>query len=210
MAIVAARTTARRRKESAPRSRMPRELRARQLLDLAESIVLADGLRGFTMERLAGEAGVAKTVVYSHFANASELGLAILKRRWSEVDATFGAPSEDGRPLEEELRAFATVYLDVTGPRRALRTLMTELARDPVVEQAVAQRLKGRQASLAKRLEKACGLAPGSARMAAAMVFGALSALSDHGLEAGGRRAQAVERFVASAMGLLEGLRRAS
>ena len=64
-------------------ARMAHPARAAQLLDVVEKLALGEGLASVTMQRIADLAGVAKPVVYRHFANASEALLAVLERRWA-------------------------------------------------------------------------------------------------------------------------------
>lgn len=190
-----------------PRTRMRREDRARQLLDLTEAMVLKGGLAGFTMERLAAEAGVAKTVVYSHFRNASDAAVALLRRHWAEIDAEAVDLSRDDRPLEADLREVATGYFGASGRRRVLRRLMTELARDPVAAGLVRARVDQRSVRLARRLERAYGFAPERAALAAAMVTGLVTSIADAPAARQLTVGDLAEAYVAAALGLVEGLK---
>ncbi|MBN2992365.1 helix-turn-helix transcriptional regulator, partial [Pseudomonas cedrina subsp. fulgida] len=51
----------------APRRRLSREDRSRQLLDVAWQLVRDEGTEALTLGRLAELAGVTKPVVYDHF-----------------------------------------------------------------------------------------------------------------------------------------------
>jgi AcrR family transcriptional regulator len=167
---------------------MLRADRATQLLDIAERLVLKDGFAAFTMERLAKEAGVAKTVVYSHFNNASGMAVALLKRRWSDIDEASGFKWRDAGPLEAELRALAQAYISVSPQRMVLRRLLTELERDPVAGRLILRRQERRREALAKRLMTAHGFSERAAELAALLALALLTATGD--FAAAGKRSE--------------------
>lgn len=59
---------------------MSRRDRRRQLLEVAASLLVAEGTRAVTMERVAELSGVSKALPYAHFANAEELLVAVYQR----------------------------------------------------------------------------------------------------------------------------------
>lgn len=67
------------------RSRMPREQRREQLLDVALAVIVTDGFGAMTMEGIARRAGIAKTVVYDQFGNAKGLLRALLEREQGRI-----------------------------------------------------------------------------------------------------------------------------
>jgi AcrR family transcriptional regulator len=72
-------TGARRRRPYAPR--MPLEQRREQLLDSALAIIARDGYAGVSIDAVAREAGVARTVVYGAFDGLGALLYALLDRQ---------------------------------------------------------------------------------------------------------------------------------
>ncbi len=60
--------------------RRPREERREQLLDAALHVLDGDGFAGLTIEGIAREADLAKTVLYDTFGNREELLKALLAR----------------------------------------------------------------------------------------------------------------------------------
>src|ERR1700744_2993905 len=92
-------------------ARMAHPARAAQLLDVVEKLALGEGLAAVTMERIADMAGGAKPVVYRHFANASEALLAVLERRWAEIDADLDAIFRGGPNFEAEVARRVEHYL---------------------------------------------------------------------------------------------------
>jgi AcrR family transcriptional regulator len=70
---------ARRRRPYAPR--MPLEQRREQLLDAALAIIARDGYAGISIDAIAREAGVARTVVYGAFDGLGALLYKLLDRQ---------------------------------------------------------------------------------------------------------------------------------
>jgi AcrR family transcriptional regulator len=71
--------------------RLPREERREQLLDAALKIIAADGFAGVSMEAVAREADIAKTVVYDAFGTKGELLAALLEREQERVLSSIAA-----------------------------------------------------------------------------------------------------------------------
>ncbi len=70
-------------------NRLPREERREQLLDAALRLIAERGFGGLSMEGVAREAEIAKTVVYDAFANQEELLGAFLAREQKRVFAAI-------------------------------------------------------------------------------------------------------------------------
>ena len=70
-------------------TRLPREERREQLLDAALHLIAEQGFRGLSMEAVAREAEIAKTVVYDLFGNQEQLLTALLEREQERVLATI-------------------------------------------------------------------------------------------------------------------------
>lgn len=63
---------------------------ARQrLVDTAERLFYAEGIRAVGIDRIIAEADVAKTTLYSHFPSKDDLILAVLEKREVDVDNMF-------------------------------------------------------------------------------------------------------------------------
>ncbi|HEY6780593.1 MAG TPA: TetR family transcriptional regulator, partial [Thermoleophilaceae bacterium] len=60
--------------------RMPAEQRREQLLDIAGDVILAEGFGAVSIDRVARDATIARTVVYSQFDNLDGLFAALLER----------------------------------------------------------------------------------------------------------------------------------
>ena len=97
---------------SRPRRRMPREQRRATLIDAAREEVLANGYGELTMERVAQRAGVSRTLVYDHFANRSDLFLAVLGEEHVRLMAAV-APAVAHGDRETRVRAGVRAFLTV-------------------------------------------------------------------------------------------------
>ncbi|GAA4621496.1 TetR family transcriptional regulator [Actinoallomurus vinaceus] len=75
-------------------ARTPRQERRAQtraaLLDAAEHLWAERGIRGASLDEIAGRAGLTKGAVYSNFASKSDLVLALLER-YTQAEAVLGA-----------------------------------------------------------------------------------------------------------------------
>jgi AcrR family transcriptional regulator len=84
--------------------RLPREERRQQLLDATLELIAARGFGAVSMEAVAREADIAKTVVYDAFANQEELLRALFEREQeralSAIAAAMPSPPIADDPLE--------------------------------------------------------------------------------------------------------------
>jgi AcrR family transcriptional regulator len=95
------------------RMRMPRAERREQLLDATLRLIAERGFAGVSMEAVAREAEIAKTVVYDAFGNLDGLQRALLDREQERVllaiaDAIPTVPLE-GDPAEHLSRGIRSV-----------------------------------------------------------------------------------------------------
>jgi len=92
--------------------RRPREERREQLLDAALRLLDADGFGGLTIEGVAREVDLAKTVVYDTFGGREELLKALLARE-QERALTALATAMPKPPLADEPQQVLTEALTV-------------------------------------------------------------------------------------------------
>lgn len=72
-----------------------RQSGARQrIVETAEGLFYAEGLRAVGIDRIIAEADVAKMSLYKHFRSKDDLILAVLKYREEKVDAMFARSME--------------------------------------------------------------------------------------------------------------------
>ncbi len=101
--------------------RQPREVRREQILDAMLRLVAANGFAGVTMEAIAAEAGIAKSVVYAVFGSQEGLQRELIvreqERAFRDAQAAVGAGAAAGDPL--------------AGIRDGLLTFLDGVARAP-------------------------------------------------------------------------------
>ena len=96
-------------------TRQPREVRREQILDATLRLIARHGWSGMTMDAIAEEAGVAKSVTYAIFESQAGLQRAVMKR---EQERTFGLAAQAtaaARAAETPFAALAAsfaVWLD--------------------------------------------------------------------------------------------------
>lgn len=98
------------------RRRMAKEDRREQLLDVAARLVLDSPASALTMERLAENAGVSKSLPYTHFTSIDDALLALYEREairlgefiWSRLEGADSGPE----PARDRVRTHVTAYFD--------------------------------------------------------------------------------------------------
>jgi AcrR family transcriptional regulator len=175
-------------------------------VEIAECLVLAGGVGALTMERLAEEAGVAKTVPYSHFSNSTGALLAVLERHWHALDERLGRIAErEGLAVMVFLREYGTVYLgEVAAERLLLRRLLQAARLDDAARTAIRKRQEQRIRALARALERDLLLGPEDSRTLATFVLGALGALGAREYRSQAERQRVIDAFVRSARGAIQ------
>jgi AcrR family transcriptional regulator len=97
--------------------RLPRAERRDQLLDSALTLISEQGYGGVTMEGVAREAGIAKTVVYDAFGDKRELLRALFEREQTRVLSALAdavpTPPLSGDPAKLLGEAIATALESV-------------------------------------------------------------------------------------------------
>jgi AcrR family transcriptional regulator len=85
------------------RRRMTAEDRREQILDITHAIVDAEGFHAATLNRIASEAGVTRTVIYQQFGDLAGVFIALVDREAARAGAQFAqAITEAGDPSEED------------------------------------------------------------------------------------------------------------
>src|ERR1700734_2806536 len=95
--------SSRMREQSRPGRRMTAEDRHEQILDITHAIVDAEGFHAATLNRIAAEAGVTRTVVYQQFGDLAGLFIALVDREAARAGAQFAeAIARAGEPSEQD------------------------------------------------------------------------------------------------------------
>ena len=126
-----------------------------QLLDVTTELVTEQGFQNISIEAVAQRAGVARSLVYKHFADARELLDAVvereIKRALSQVSETTLTDLSEGPPVELMLESLSA-YLHVvkSHPVTWRLVLMTPQGAPPILREQIAQ---GRAAVLARMID---------------------------------------------------------
>ncbi|MDN7500582.1 MULTISPECIES: TetR/AcrR family transcriptional regulator [Burkholderia] len=94
------------------RSRMSRESRYQQLLDVAESEFIRQGYQGTTMEDIARAAGVSRPIVYGHFGTKDGVYLACLQRARNRLEQQMLRNILGTQDPRERLRRASRAYFE--------------------------------------------------------------------------------------------------
>jgi AcrR family transcriptional regulator len=81
---------------------MTAEDRHQQILDIAHEIVDAEGFHAATLNRIAGRAGVTRTVIYQQFGSLKGLFIALVDREAARAGAQFAEAVAATEPSEED------------------------------------------------------------------------------------------------------------
>jgi AcrR family transcriptional regulator len=128
--------------------RVPRAVRERQLLELAEALFAERGYAGASMDELARRAGVTKPVVYELFASKEGLFGACVDRSIERLAAGIAEAVRAETDPEARLRAGGLAFLRFAAGNRVAWDLMSMGGRFA----AQAQRVRASQAELIHRL----------------------------------------------------------
>ncbi|QJS99391.1 TetR/AcrR family transcriptional regulator [Streptomyces asoensis] len=140
--------------EAAPRPRRGRgrrpagEVRA-DVLDAAGGLLLDRGMGTFTIEAVAGRAGVSKTTIYKWWPSKGALAL---DGYFHVVEAVLAFPDSDDveADLTTQLRAFVRILTE-TPAGRVIAELIGQAQTDPELSAALLERYSGPRRDLAVR-----------------------------------------------------------
>jgi AcrR family transcriptional regulator len=104
---------------------VPRPVRERQLLELAEELFAERGYAGASMEELAGRAGVTKPVVYELFGSKEGLFGACVDRSIERLAAEIAAAVRAETEPEARLRAGGLAFIRFAAGNQVAWDLMS-------------------------------------------------------------------------------------
>jgi AcrR family transcriptional regulator len=128
--------------------RVPRAVRERQLLELAEALFAERGYAGASMDELARRAGVTKPVVYELFGSKEGLFGACVDHSIERLSAGIAEAVRAETDPEARLRAGGLAFLRFAAGNRVAWDLMSMGGRFA----AQAQRVRASQAELIHQL----------------------------------------------------------
>jgi AcrR family transcriptional regulator len=105
--------------------RVPRPLRERQLLELAEALFAERGYAGASMDELARRAGVTKPVVYELFGSKDGVFEACVERSIARLAEDIAAAVRSETDPEARLRAGGIAFLRFAAGNRVAWDLMS-------------------------------------------------------------------------------------
>ena len=101
-------------------TRQPREVRREQILDATLRLIARHGWAGMTMDAIAEEAGVAKSVTYAIFESQAGLQRAVMKREQERAFALAAEALAAARAAENPIAAItAGLMVFMEGVARA-------------------------------------------------------------------------------------------
>ena len=112
--------TAARGSDRPSHTRLPREQRREQFLDVAARLITESGVDAVTMEGVAAAAGVSKGLGYAYFANRGELLLALLNRETRLLAERSAEGIAAATDYEGRIRAGLRAWMDGIADRGVL------------------------------------------------------------------------------------------
>ena len=97
--------------------RVPRDLRRRQLLELATELFSERGFPAASMDELARRAGVSKPVIYDLFGSKEGLLVTVIEELGDELNTTVAAAVANRTGPAELLRAGSLAFFRFVGER---------------------------------------------------------------------------------------------
>ena len=132
----------RKKTRAAPARRLPAVERKDHLLEVARSILLEEGVRALTMERLAERAAVSKGLGYAYFKDTEDVLLSLWDREVGEVYRRIEEATRGAATFEDVAGRAVKAYFDVLDERGALLgSLQAQLTRGRL-EKRIANRVR--------------------------------------------------------------------
>ncbi|WP_280383814.1 TetR/AcrR family transcriptional regulator [Nocardia wallacei] len=160
-------------------TRLSKQARREQLLDVALAIVRTQGADGLTLVTLAEAAGVSRPIVYDHFATRPGLLIA-LYRQLEERHRTAAAQAlRDAAPnLTQTARVASSVYFECATDMPEFAAISAALKGDPEME-AVQREMYDRYVDLmVGSLQPHSDLDPEMVRLRCVGILGAAEAIA--------------------------------
>jgi AcrR family transcriptional regulator len=111
----------------APRIRLPREERGRQLLDVAEAVFTSRGVQASSMDDIAVAAGVSKPILYDHFGSKDRLLAAVILRAGRVLgQSVIDAVSAASGPEDALARGLRAYFVFIEERSSGLHSLLAE------------------------------------------------------------------------------------
>lgn len=102
------------------RTRLDPEARREQLMQVAERLILENGLHAATMKRIAAIAGISETQAYNYFASREQLFVELARREFARIRDARQKDARRSRDHYERITRTTRTYLHHIGQRGAL------------------------------------------------------------------------------------------
>jgi len=167
------------------RTRLSPEVRKRQLLATAETIIVGEGLQNFSMEALARSADVSSPLIYNYFSSRQALLQALLQQRYESYISRLNDAVADAQNFESIIRAFIhSNFVD-----HASGKILAVLESQPEIASVIAERKEQHGLAIARFLIENTAttykLTPTQANLVVSMSSGASKAAADYAARSG-------------------------
>jgi AcrR family transcriptional regulator len=169
-------TARKQRTRAAPAPRLRAVERKEHLLDVARAILLEEGVRALTMERLAERAAVSKGLGYAYFNHTEDVLLSLWDREVGEVYRRIEEATRGAATFEEVAGRAVKAYFDVLSERGALLGSLQAQLTHGRLEKRIANRVRDFVSFWRHQLATFLPLEPRTATAVAAMVPAAADA----------------------------------
>ena len=191
-----------------PHSRLPREQRREQFLEVAAQMILDTGVDSVTMEGIAAAAGVSKGLGYAYFANRGELLLALLNRETRAMAQVVSAAIAEATTYEQKVRASVRTWMDEIADRGLLlEALLRETQEDDAYNERRNRYYHGLQEFWGDVAVQEYGIDKKKAVAAAAILIAGLTGLVDRWTQARDSRKMLEDVYVTISVAAVEALR---
>lgn len=188
-----------------PRTRLEPEARQAQILDYAARLVAEEGFSGFSMERVARDAGVSKALVYTYFPNQTQLLRSLLKRDLERIQREQMHAAMTARTFPELVRNTTHIaLLEVESRGAFVRRLLSEPSLADAADTVRTPEHDTNARYLAKRISKEFGIALADALRLTEIGLGLTIAAGDFLQKTGAPRAQVEETTIAMIIGAVK------
>lgn len=153
-------------------TRLSSDERREQLLAVASDLVAERGVGAVTMEGLASKAGVSKALPYKHFDNAEAVLVELHRREMANMGAAVLTAVEGATTPADKVSAAVRSYFDVVVQRGAVLAALSGAGSEIPQLSGVGERVG--TTFLSGLFIREFGCPPAKARVAAALLLGAL------------------------------------
>lgn len=116
------------------RTRLPREQRRQQLLQVAGAVFSTKGYHATVMDDIAEAAGVSKPVLYQHFPSKLELYFALLDSSAEQVISMISLEMQSTEDNAERVTSAISAFFNYVNDNQAFRLIFeSDLIPDPQV-----------------------------------------------------------------------------